>query len=604
MIETLGVRTHGLRRADLERLARNVDDAAIMERLCEAELSKHLLLFHGVLAEAARCFPRVYAELELAGVWEILGRVQQEAPDVFGRLFRMPQLGAWAVDCLRSVTQAHQASPALRVNLSRAGTFAATGGIWAGTDFDLPLVLPDKRLVLPGFRALPVPVQGEVRLRRHKGRLDIGTGGALATLPQPASVRIRTRDGKLSLSVDLDDTTPYLDRYRHQRVEELSTRDLRKWSERVAGAWRILAQRHPDTAQAMSTSVQAIVPLRSDMAGSTVAATSPAVFGAIATSLAGDDLTFAETLVHEFQHLKLCAVLDLFPLVMAGGGALSYAPWREDPRPARGLLQGAYAYLGVTRFWRVQRWHMRPDQALRGHAEFYRRCAETLQVLHDLLASGRLTAEGRRFVEVAELQLRGWQRDDVPDLARRLARAASYEHRTTWEARHVSVDPEPVARLVEAWNTGRIPESATCAVVPYRVRPVHHRPAHARGSLLTMRYADPERFRELLEEGGPDGRGALRLSAADVALLRDDMRSATAAYRAEICRGDVEPEVWSGLAVAAVDRLPDAAAAFLRRRLPLVLALHSAIHAIDGSRVDPIELAGWLADVEATERLQ
>lgn len=28
-----------------------------------------------------------------------------------------------------------------------------------------------------------------------------------------------------------------------------------------------------------------------------------------------------------------------------------YAPWRDHPRPAVGLLQGAYAHVGVTEFW-------------------------------------------------------------------------------------------------------------------------------------------------------------------------------------------------------------------------------------------------------------
>ena len=37
---------------------------------------------------------------------------------------------------------------------------------------------------------------------------------------------------------------------------------------------------------------------------------SPAAFGAIATSWPPDPVTLAETLVHEFQHVKLCGLLD------------------------------------------------------------------------------------------------------------------------------------------------------------------------------------------------------------------------------------------------------------------------------------------------------
>ena len=62
----------------------------------------------------------------------------------------------------------------------------------------------------------------------------------------------------------------------------------------------------------------------------------------------------AETLVHEFQHVKLCGLLDMVPLA-ASGAEKVYAPWRQDPRPAGGLLQGIYAHLGIVRFWQSQR---------------------------------------------------------------------------------------------------------------------------------------------------------------------------------------------------------------------------------------------------------
>ena len=32
------------------------------------------------------------------------------------------------------------------------------------------------------------------------------------------------------------------------------------------------------------------------------------------------------------------------------GAIAIYLPWRDDPRPAAGLLQGAYAHVGVTEF--------------------------------------------------------------------------------------------------------------------------------------------------------------------------------------------------------------------------------------------------------------
>lgn len=49
------------------------------------------------------------------------------------------------------------------------------------------------------------------------------------------------------------------------------------------------------------------------------------------------------TLVHEFQHIMLGGVLHVAPVHCAVQRQRSYAPWRDDPRPLGGLLQGVYA---------------------------------------------------------------------------------------------------------------------------------------------------------------------------------------------------------------------------------------------------------------------
>ena len=64
--------------------------------------------------------------------------------------------------------------------------------------------------------------------------------------------------------------------------------------------------------------------------------------------------------------------MDMVPLVESGGEKV-YAPWRQDPRPASGLLQGVYAHLGIVRFWQAQR-HAEtdPDDILRAQVHFAR----------------------------------------------------------------------------------------------------------------------------------------------------------------------------------------------------------------------------------------
>src|SRR5690606_2824855 len=108
--------------------------------------------------------------------------------------------------------------------------------------------------------------------------------------------------------------------------------------------------------------VRALVPVSPPTGSSGVSATSVDAFGAVALSLPSDAPALAATLVHEFQHTKLSALLDLVPLLRpdrttpeeqatSGKVAQCYAPWRPDPRPLSGLLQGVYAHLGLCGFW-------------------------------------------------------------------------------------------------------------------------------------------------------------------------------------------------------------------------------------------------------------
>jgi len=148
-----------------------------------------------------------------------------------------------------------------------------------------------------------------------------------------------------------------------------------------------------------------------------------------------DRYTCAETLVHETQHLKLCGLLDLVTLTRPDDGQRYYAPWRPDPRPASGLLQGAYAFLGVSGFWREQRQAApEPEVRQRAEAEFARWRDGVAAVAATLLRSGQLTSSGETFVETLAGVLDEWLREPVPADALAVARRKSERHLAQWQA--------------------------------------------------------------------------------------------------------------------------------------------------------------------------
>jgi hypothetical protein len=326
-------------------------------------------------AECSKHILLIRAVVERAGdgpgAREAFGRLaqaQRHAPDEVMRLLARPDVGAWATDCLRGLMH---------------------------DDHD--------------------PRQHHLQ--------------ALAELPKPGGRPCRTEHAGLTLDVALDHENPYLDRYRYARER---VPNLQEWQSRIAAAWRILCEGHRHQAEEIARGIQTIVPLASAPGAHVNSATSAAAFGAVATSLPPDGTTLAETLVHEFQHVKLCALLDLIPLAEPDGGSTYYAPWRNDPRPLLGLLHGAYAYLGVTRFWRTQRF---AGADPRGHVEFARRRAEALEVTGTLLESAGLTEEGAEFVGIMREQLSVWRDDEIPAWAVRLAAELSTAHRARWDAR-------------------------------------------------------------------------------------------------------------------------------------------------------------------------
>ena len=130
-----------------------------------------------------------------------------------------------------------------------------------------------------------------------------------------------------------------------------------------------------------------------------MSATARQAFGAVAASLPGDHSTLALLLIHEFQHVKLGAVLDLYDLYDTADNRLFHAPWRDDPRPLEGLLQGTYAHIAVTDFWRARRSSAAGPAAEAAEARFAHWRGQTADAIESLAASGSLTPLGEQFID-------------------------------------------------------------------------------------------------------------------------------------------------------------------------------------------------------------
>jgi uncharacterized protein len=215
--------------------------------------------------------------------------------------------------------------------------------------------------------------------------------------------------------------------------------DVARWQERFASAWRLIESAYPTYAAGLAAGLSTIMPLSGGPAGKNISAAAREAFGAVGVALPDDGETLAELLIHEFQHVKLGALLDLYELCDPGAaGRLFYAPWREDPRPIEATLQGTYAHLGVTDYWRARRHRAQGQAAVAAAERFARWRALTAEAIETLAGSGALTKRGDRVIAGMRGTIEPWLREPVDAAAAEAARTWATQNRSAWERRRQS----------------------------------------------------------------------------------------------------------------------------------------------------------------------
>ena len=63
------------------------------------------------------------------------------------------------------------------------------------------------------------------------------------------------------------------------------------------------------------------------------------------------DLRVAESILHEAMHLKLTLIENIVPLIVPNAKGLYFSPWRDEPRPARGVLHGLFVFKALLDFF-------------------------------------------------------------------------------------------------------------------------------------------------------------------------------------------------------------------------------------------------------------
>lgn len=590
------ITTHRLPADTFAALARGYGGPEAVRYLRDAQHSKHLMLLHLLGLQTGR-YPSVSPEIAaFTKALAVLAAVQGTAPAAFAWAIGLPHIGAWLHDCLE---HEDRGAPPEFGHLASIAAAAAVGG---GVPFELDVPVREGRVALPGLGSFEDISRGPwVRVRSDGERLSLGPSrevpcaairpddGSAAPVPGWRGTPLaRVTEGEREWSVLLETDDPHLDRFGRLVAGALSQGQAREWRSRLRSAGDLLARHHSWAAGPISAGVSVIVPLTVRSEADLDSATTPAAFGVVAASRPPDAVVLAEMLVHEFQHLKLCGLLDMVRL-MRPCEELIYAPWRDDPRPASALLQGIYAHLGVARFWSSQRKaETDPDRIFRAEVLFERWRRTIEPCLATLLRTDCLTAEGVEFAAVLRGEGHRLASEPVPAAAQIAAENIALDHWLAWQLSHIGVSAAGLAGLATAYQRGEslagrpLPETR----VEEEARKV--RPA-VRSQALRERHLEPRRYRE---RGSAEMPG---LSAADRYLLDGQAAPAIRAYRDEIMEtAEPQPESWVGLALAARQLERASSPSAFADRLPLMFDLHAYLLARE-VRCDPLELAAWFS---------
>ncbi|MEU8922834.1 FxsB family cyclophane-forming radical SAM/SPASM peptide maturase [Kitasatospora sp. NPDC048545] len=389
--------------AQLDELARGYGSSATVAALAHAQLS----ITRAMLAAAWDASGQGRAE-----AWELLSALDASAPAAVDAVLAHPYARAWA---------ARRLAGDLSVGLGELAALAAAAAVRAGRGDTVAVPVRGGWLHLPTLGRLAVP-DGEAVVTGSPEGISVraADGSVFTALDQPLR-RVRLVGG---WTVALEDLDPLRDSHDHPVAERLPDGELLAWTGALREAWELLGRDLPRYAEGILAGLTTVTPLRPGPTGRDVSSAARQAFGAVGIARPATAPTLALLLAHEFQHVKLGAVLDLFDLHDRADDRLYLAPWRPDPRPLEGLLQGTYAHLAVTEYWgtRTVAYGGLPGEAAdRARAQFALWRRYTAEAVERLVESGALTGLGVRFAEGMGESVAPWLAVPLPAAAEQSA---------------------------------------------------------------------------------------------------------------------------------------------------------------------------------------
>jgi uncharacterized protein len=418
---------HSLPAVGIAELAAGYGGADTISRLVQTQRSLRRALLAAVYQRASATASTGTATHDrLLEGWDLLTHVDERAPEELESVIAHPYVRTWAALCLERLGADEAGGP---VDLGYLSAIAMSAAIRAGLDARAEIPVGSNSLYLPTLGRLVLPLKGS----RPTATITTTSGGIVTVTVEGERWQAVSREAPPGLgfgppadefwqpvrhltapgiSVALEDTDPYRDSHQWSAAHRCPDAELARWRQSFGAAWDLITADYAAYREALVAGLTTIVPLAPASQGGEVSSAVRQAFGAVAAALPADPSVLALMLLHEFQHVKLGAVLDMYDLFDRTDARLFRTPWREDPRPIEGLLQGTYAHVAVAEFWRV-RYQAGGQHAAAAADRFARWRAATAESIETLASSGSLTPMGQRFADGMRATVTPWLDEQV-----------------------------------------------------------------------------------------------------------------------------------------------------------------------------------------------
>ena len=217
--------------------------------------------------------------------------------------------------------------------------------------------------------------------------------------------------------------------------EELTPTSTIKWLSTLEEAWFLIDSCSSLLASEIFIGVQSLVPVHSHAIDIHRSQTFREIPGLLILSWMSDTSVIVEALVHEYHHHKLNALLNLDPIIVEGSPeAIYYSPWRDDPRPLSGILQGIYVFQAVLEFGhKILKTDIPILQEKRLKQRVYTAKQQLLTALKVLTTNAKFSLIGQALIEAIEENIDRVE-PEISQTEKQLIDVRLKEHQQKWEA--------------------------------------------------------------------------------------------------------------------------------------------------------------------------